>query len=366
MSGRSRWWGGLSSLIGLAMAASCSQLPIPPYNDGGAGDTTPPMTLGPHALTPVPVDAVGLAADDSGIYWTSPANELWVLPPGAPLPVPLTLDSHPGLSCSFAPPPVPTASHVFWSSSNPTAIHRTRKDGSGDETLASPASAWPGRLAADTSSVYWSDRVPDGEGGAVRALPLDAPAASTPTTLVRAASDQDIYSLAAHRDALYWTPFKAVASSYMSTLWSATLDELAQGSGGAAVDAPRSPYALTSTGGDLLFAFYADPWTSSIARLPVGGAPQTMGTLPTGESVLGLAAVDGWALASTDPGGGCNLAPLMNLYATPLAGGTPKLIAQGIRAAAIAAPQGIVFVDADRHLVALPADQIDGMVSPVP
>jgi hypothetical protein len=37
-----------------------------------------------------------------------------------------------------------------------------------------------------------------------------------------------------------------------------------------------------------------------------------------------------------------------------------------MRTSAVAAPEGIVFVDGSKHLVALPPDQIDRIVSPVP
>jgi hypothetical protein len=124
------------------------------------------------------------------------------------------------------------------------------------------------------------------------------------------------------------------------------------------------PYAVTTTDVDLLFAFYVDYWTSGVARLPRNGAPQAIATLPRDDSVIGLAAVDAWALASTNPGFGCS--ETLNLSAVPLAGGAPKLVAQSMHTPAIVAPQGIVFVDADRHLVALAPSELATIVSPVP
>ena len=74
----------VSAAIGSAASGlACSQTPLVPDDAGGTG--APPAS-GPRPLTTVPIDAVALAADDSGIYWTSPSNELWVLraPGGVP------------------------------------------------------------------------------------------------------------------------------------------------------------------------------------------------------------------------------------------------------------------------------------------
>jgi hypothetical protein len=352
-------------MAALGTALGCSQLPIPPHGDGGATDGPPSTMHGPRALTPFRVDAVALAADDSGIYWISPANGLWFLPAGFPIPVPLAPDAKPGPYCCWCTtPPVPAGSSVFWVGSNQSGLHRTRKDGGGDEIAVALPTI--GRLAGAAGGVYWTEGTSsNGDGGVIRALAVDAAPGSTPATLVQLGFDQDISSLAAGDDALYWTPYDAVGSTvYTAMLWTAPLGLLANGGAGTALEAFGSPYAATSTDADLLFAFDIDYWTSGIARLPRNGAPQPIATLPRDDSVVGLAAVDAWALASTNPGFGCSAT--LNLFAVPLAGGAPKLVAQGMRAPAIAAPQGIVFVDADGHLVALAASELATIVSPVP
>jgi hypothetical protein len=196
---------------------------------------------------------------------------------------------------------------------------------------------------------------------------VDAAPGSMPATLVQVGFDQDISLLAARDGTLYWTSYISVGSTvYSAMLWRAPLDALANGGAGTSLDAAGNPYAATSIDADLLLAVFFDYWTTGIARLPRDGAPQPIATLPRDESVVGLAAIDTWALASTNPSFGCGATPALNLFAAPLAGGTPKLVARGLRAPAIAASQGVVFVDADRHLVALPASELATTISPVP
>jgi len=359
-------------LAAFGLALGCSQLPVPPYGDGGSGSDAPPPTMaGPRQLTPLPVDTVGLAADDSGIYWTSPVNNVWVLPPATAIPIPLAIGSSRGADCARPSAPLLAPDHVLWSSSD-RVLHRVRKSGGSDERLASLGI--DARLAVDAGGVYWTEHSGiDAQGasthGFIRALGHDAPAGSTPATLLEVPLLQDVSSLAARAGALYWTPSPSVATIYYSTLWTAALAALAGGDAGRAVDAPSNPFVLTVAADDLLIAYYPDRFTTGLARLPPDGAAQTIATLPQQDHgfLVGLAATDGWLLATMQPphSEGCDRA-VLQLYAMPLAGGAPHVIATGLRTAAIAAPQGIVFVDAEKRLMAIAPGDIDRIVSPIP
>jgi hypothetical protein len=360
----------VGSFVSVAAALGCSQLPS---YDGRAiaadpNAPPPPATHGPRQLTPVDVVAVALAADASGIYWTSPTNKLWVLPAQVPLPVPLAADSGVAVPCTGPTAPLLSSSHVFWMGSDRATLHRTPKDGTADERLAAVNDG--DHLAGDGSAVYWTEsaRIPDGDdsidGSAIRSLPRDATSGSPPTTLLL--SFDAISSLAVADGTAYWTPFPN-ATVYDANIWSSTVAALAGGASGTELGGLRSPYDLTSFGGQIYFAYYPDLWTTALGRLAADGGEQSIGVLPDGDGDVSLALADGWLLASAASGAdGCGGNPSQRLWATPLAGGAPKLIAQGLRTAAIAAPQGIVFVDASQHLVALPTTELAATISPVP
>jgi hypothetical protein len=245
-------------------------------------------------------------------------------------------------------------------------LHRTRQDGTADERLAAVASG--DALVTDGSALYWTESArgyADGyvDGSVIRSLPRDAGPGSAPTTLLLSFSA--ISSLAVSGGIAYWTPYPN-ATVYYSDVWSAPVPALARGQLGAKLPGLRSPYALTRAEGELYFAFFQDLWTSGLARLTAAGVEASLAMLPTSEYDVHLAVADRWLLASTNPHPGCLAEPALNLFATPLAGGIPKLIAKDMRTSAVAAPEGIVFVDGSKHLVALPPDQIDRIVSPVP
>ena len=353
----------------LALALGCSALPLPPHDDAASATEAPSTTaLGPRPLTPAHVDAIALAGDDSGIYWTSPANELWVLPAGSPIPVRLASDPGVTDSCSTPTPPLVAASHVFWVAGNRATLHRTRKDGTGDDRIAITTSG--NHFTTDGSAIYWTALASDEakDGSVVLSLREDAAADAAPTALVHTAPYDGISSLAAVGGALYWTPYPTLATIYYADIWAGTVEALAGGGAGAKLPGPQSPYALTSAGGDVLFAFYPDRFTTGLAHFTTPGEPQIVATLPPDDGFLaGLSAAGGWLLATTYPSDySCGQPPVLHLYATPLAGGAPKLLETALRTPAAAAPQGIVFVDAARRLMALPADQIERTVSPVP
>jgi len=367
MSGRSRWWGAL--LVWFAGSLGCSELPVPPYDAGAPPDgPPPPTTFGPQPLTPISVEAVALAADDSGIYWTSPANNLWVLAPEIPIPLPLGTDAGKTVSCFGPTAPLLSSSYAFWMGGDRATLHRTRKDGTADDHLAAVAEG--DSLTSDGNSIFWTESSRTyaagyADGSVIRTLSQDAPAGSPVSTLLL--SFDQIYSLAVVDGAAYWTPAPN-ATIYYSDVWTGTIQALAGGDFGTKIPGLQSPYGLTGVGGDLYFGFYQDLWTTGLGRLAAGGgAEQAIATLPTEEYGATLAVADGWLFASTNPGArSCNEPPTFHLYAAPLDGGPPKLIAVGMQTPAIVAPQGIVFVDAAKHLVALPTREVAAIVSPVP
>ncbi|HEY7376138.1 MAG TPA: hypothetical protein VIF57_28510, partial [Polyangia bacterium] len=230
MLGRSRSLGGLvlALWVSLVAAIGCSQQLLAPDADAGAGaDTTPPAPLGPRLLTPAHVDAVALAADDSGIFWTSPANELWMLPAGSAIPVRLASDPGVTDSCSTPTPPLLTAAHVFWVAGNRATLHRTRRDGGGDDRIATTTAG--GHFTSDAGAIYWTApaSAEADDGSVVLSLSEDAAPGSPPTTLVRTDPSDGISSLAAVGGSLYWTPCPAHATMYYSDIWAGTVEALA-------------------------------------------------------------------------------------------------------------------------------------------
>src|SRR5436190_22045006 len=104
MRERSRSWAVVLGL-GFGLGASGCHGALP-------GDA-PSAPFKSGVLIEAPVDAVALATDDSGIYWTSGANELWVLRTGAPAPERLAPGSPPPATCNQPTAPFLTPTQVF-------------------------------------------------------------------------------------------------------------------------------------------------------------------------------------------------------------------------------------------------------------
>src|ERR1051326_5177804 len=92
MRERSRSVVGLILASGLGWGATGCHGALP-------GDSPPPAPFKSGLLLEAPIDAVALATDDSGIYWTSGASELWVLRTGASAPERLAPGSPPPATC---------------------------------------------------------------------------------------------------------------------------------------------------------------------------------------------------------------------------------------------------------------------------
>ena len=89
-----------------------------------------------RALSEAPIDAFALAADSTGVYWTTPANELWVLRTEQGAPERLAIDAEAGPYCQPPSPPLLAGGFIFWLGSARSALHRTRADGASDEVVA--------------------------------------------------------------------------------------------------------------------------------------------------------------------------------------------------------------------------------------
>jgi hypothetical protein len=248
---------------------------------------------------------------------------------------------------------------VFWLGSARSALHRTRADGTGDDVVARAVRG--DNLVADAAHVYWTETLGSyGQGaGAVHMLPFAAAPGTAPTTLVTAAVNEEIASLAIRDGVLYWTPFGAIgATAYSSVMRRAPVAALADGDAGVIVGVPSSPFGLFAAADALYFTHFPNLWTTAVARLPAAGTPvETIVTLPIEQSGEGFAiAGDSVIVTAASLSRGCGTTPSLNLFAAPVDGGPPSLIADQMRTAAIAAPAGIVYVAADGRLTAMSLD----------
>jgi hypothetical protein len=316
-----------------------------------------------RALSEAAIDAFALAADASGIYWTTPANELWVLRTEHGAPERLAADADAGPDCQPPSPPLLAGGFIFWMGSARSALHRTRADGAGDDIVAPIVRG--DNLTADATNVYWTEALGSyGQGaGAVRSLPIAAAPSASPVTLVAAAVNDEIASLAVRDGVLYWTPFAAIgATQYSAVMRSAPLATLAPAGGeaGVVVSVPSSPSGLFAEADALYFTHFPNLWTTAVARLPADGQPvEPLVTLPAEQSGESVAiAGDSLLVTAANVSRGCGATPSLNLFAAPADGGPPSLIADQMRTAAIAAPAGIVFVAADGRLTAMSLDYV--------
>ena len=356
-------------LVGAICAvAACAVDPVQqiaataPAPDASSPDASPPPPPGMRALSDAPIDAFALAADSSGIYWTTPANELWVLRAEQGAPERLAADAEAGPYCQAPSPPLLAGGFVFWLGSARSALHRTRADGTADDVVIARAVRGD-NLAADDANVYWTEVLGSyGQGaGAIRVLPLAAAPGDAPVTLVTAAVNEEIASLAIRDGVLYWTPFGAIgATQYSSTMRRAPVAALTGGDSGVVVGVPSSPSGLFAATDALYFTHFPNLWTTALARLPASGPPvETLVTLPVEQSGEGVAiAGDSLIVTAASLSRGCGSTPSLNLFAAPVDGGPPSLIADQMRTAAIAAPAGIVFVAVDGRLTAMSLDYV--------
>ena len=307
-------------------------------------------------LSAIPVDAVALAADDTGIYWTTSDSQLMVLRTGHDAPERLGGDTGGGQFCGAPKPPLLAGGFVFWLGSARSALHRTRAAGGGDEVLTRAVRG--DNLAADAANVYWTDVLGrDAQGsGAIRMLSQGARAGDAPLTLATADVNEEISSLAVRDGAVYWTPFGTIGSTmYTSVLRSAPLAELVAGRDPGTVPSTlTSPFGLSAGSDAIYFAQFANLWTTVYARLPGGNGPaELLATLPIEQTGRGVAIAGDNLLLSASATIGCGQQPSLKLFAAPAQGGQPVLIADEMRTPAIAAPDGVVYVGGDGRLTAM-------------
>jgi len=310
-------------------------------------------------LIDAPVDAVALGSDDSGIYWTSGANELWVLRTGATMPECLAAGPPPPATCNQATAPVLASTQVFWAPADRASIHRTRKDGGGDEIVAQTTRA---EIAIDTDDVYWTDVTgPFGEGsGVVLSLPLDAAPGSTPAKRVQVSSSDEVTAIAVFDGALYWSDTEVVGTTvdYADLGWGplTSLDGIWHG---RAVNLPGNSRRLDVAGGNVYAASEDGMYVTSLVRLSSTGEAQTIGTLPGQRGTQNVVVLGNWALVSVVSTDDCPQPTSLDLAAIPVGGGDPRPVVTGMHTAAVAMGPGIVFVDASNRLVAMSPSDVD-------
>jgi len=333
---------------------------------GALGGASPAAPLVSGVLIDAPVDAVALAADDSGIYWTSGANELWVLRTGAPAPERLAPGSPPPATCDQASAPLLGSTQVFWTPADRASIHRTRKDGGGDEIIAHTTRA---QLAIDADNVYWTDVTgSSGEGGGVvLSLPLGAAPGSAPAKRVQVSSYDEVESVAAFDGALFWSDMEVVDTTvfHASLAW-APMNRLDGTSSGTAILLPSSFAGLDVAGGSVYAAVEDPMYVTSLARLSATREAQTIGTVPGHGGVRGVVVVGDWVLASVASVATCPQPASLDLAAIPVGGGPPRPVVTGMHTPAAAIGRGIVFVDASNRLVAMSASDVQAAITHEP
>lgn len=318
-------------------------------------------------LFDAPIDAVALATDASGVYWTSGANELWVLRTGAAAPERLASGSPPPGTCYQASAPFLASTQVFWAPADRLSIHRTRKDGGGDEILAHATRA---EVAVDADNVYWTDINPGpaftGEGGGVvLSLPHGAAPGSTPSKRVQVSSEDEIWAIAVFDGSLFWSDTLVAGTTvYFAVLRWGPLSSLDGTWGGWGIKLSGDSRRLSVAGGSVYAASEDPMYVTSLARLSAKGEAQTIGTLPGHGGASGVVVVGDWVLASVASTTGCGQPASLDLAAIPVGSGPPRPVVTGMHTAAVAMGPGIVFVDSSNRLVAMSPGDVDAILTP--
>ena len=333
--------------------------------DGSVTSTDGPITriASTRALTAVPVDAVTIAADDTGVFGLTSDNAVWALPTGGEAPQILARD--PGTrfpTCNEGGRMITAGDDLFWVASRAlpdhhwmTVLHRTSKDGARDEIVADDLLSVDFiTLVADDTFVYWNDNVSLTEGGArVRAFPRGAPVGTPPVTVVTVPTLMEIASIAVNERSLYWTPFRAIGSTiFPGELWTGDKRALAAGDGSSARQlSSASARGLFTRGDDLFFTFLPDLWSSAFAHWL--GDDQVDDVVQLTDGLDSAVFVDRWAILSLSAGScGVNT---RRLVAVPTSAGTATMttIAEGPVTPVALGAQGITFVNAEQQLVAI-------------
>jgi hypothetical protein len=326
--------------------------------DGGApapdAAVAPPL-VPTTMLAAAPEGTAQLAADARGVVGITGGNGVWALDAGAATPRLLVPGRATPEYTQLYGQLILAGDDIYWLDLVGSVLHHVRRDG-GDEVLASNL-VRPGSLAADDDRVYWSECTYEGRGGGViRALPRGVAPGSAAVTLFTADLFSAIGSLAVSSDALYWTEFNSFATIYFGGLFSAPVAALMSGGGATGLDHAGASYGVAAIGGQIYFGAFHGTFEEAtiVARLyEPGDLLYSLSILPFQVSLTAIAVVDDvLAVTGTQAEGQSK-----NLYAFPVDGAGPILVAQNLQTAAVTGPSGATFVDAAGNLVAIaPAD----------
>jgi hypothetical protein len=313
-----------------------------------------------RTLTGDTIDAYALAADQTGVYWISLANELWSLPAAATTPRRLATDVA-GIAdeCSGGRSMLAvTDTSIFWHAAGAATLHRTSKDGTTDGILVSGLRAAT-NLIVDDTRVFWSEVQDQYCQGAeiIRSVLQTAGPGTAPATLYAAPGNQEMWSLAALAGVLYWTPFDAVgATMYYADLWSAPIAPLLDGIGAASLGlADKRPYVLFADVGALYVGYFQDSWTTIVGHFaPDDHTIQPVATLPVNVDLLGIAIAGPWLVATSMGEIGQS-----RLYVAPLRGAGFVIVAEHVRTVAAMGPAGVTFVDGAGRLLVISMADLD-------
>jgi hypothetical protein len=316
-----------------------------------------------HVLTAVPVDAVTIAADESGVFGMTSDNAVWALPARGEAPQIVARDTGARFpSCNEGGRMITAGNDLFWVASRAlsdhhwmTVLHRTSKDGSRDEVVADDLLIDDFiTLVADDTSLYWNDIVSVTEGGArIRAFPRNAPIGTPPVTVATVPTGNEIASVAVNEQSLYWTPFRAIGSTaFPGELWTGAKRALAAGDSTSARQlSSASARGLVTHGDDLFFTYLPDLWSARFARWSAAG--EVIDLVELKDGLDSLVFVDRWAILSIS-GGSCGR-NTRRLVAVPTSAGSgpPTTIAEGAVTPVALGAEGITFVNAQQQLVAI-------------
>jgi hypothetical protein len=340
-----------------------------PSADGLSTSVDGPVTrIAPtRVLTAGPVDAVTIAADDSGVFGMTRDNAVWALPTGGDALQILAQD--PGTrfpSCSESGRMITAGNDLFWVARRAlpdhhwtTVLHRTSKDGTRDEVVADDLLI-DGfvTLAADDTFVYWNE-IADlyNGGGSVRAFFRNAPAGTPPLTVATVSTWMEIASVTVDERSLYWTPFRAIGTTVpWGELWTGDKRALAAGDSTSARKLSDVLANAVGTHDDELFLTYSggfgDGWSSWFAHLSKEGAMTQLAHLQEA-AADSIVFVDRWAILSLSSGGCGDGTRRLVAVPTSAGSGTMTTIAEGAVTPVALGAEGITFVNADGALVAI-------------
>jgi hypothetical protein len=345
----------------------------PPYDGGTDGDGGPrvrTVDLPSRQIGPLTGSPDAIAADDTGVYWLTHENELWMADHATgDVPRRLAAEAGKSIICSGYGRLAVADDQLFWAAEwwapGPgyvlnSALHRTTKAAEDATLVNNLALSDPISIAISGDDIYWNEGSgtgPDVPSTFVRTLPRGAAPGDNPQNLVSVNGFYQIGGVTVVGSNLYWTKTFLGTTVFTPSLQRADLQALRQASAPPPTPVAARAWLVRGYEGYLYVARDTDLWHTVVTRIPDSIGPGTdLDDVFDDSAVAEIQFLDQWALTSVEQGGCGSLR--YTLLAIPTDGSGPAIqLATDLLTPGVLG-QGLSFIDAARMLYLVALDDL--------